>query len=141
MVTSLVFAAVAHPQRSVNASAFLAFSLAWLVVTGCSRSGSKELVGTWRTDVIESEWGSNRITVCYRPNGHFWQSNDFSGGGMLGRQGTYHVRGKTLVRTLQGSTRTEEIAFSVSGNKMHQNLGAEEYNFTRVGTEPSRGTE
>src|SRR5690349_11760502 len=90
--------------RSVRLSAFLVFSLAWLAATSCSRDHSKALVGTWRSDVIKSELGPNQITVCYFADGHFWQSNDFIGGGVLGRQGTYQVRRSTLVRTLQGST-------------------------------------
>jgi hypothetical protein len=125
---------VAQSFCSVRTLTSVSLSVITLVLGGCSGQNHTALVGSWQTDVILSEWGSNRITVTYYADGRFSQSNDFVGGGVLGGQGTYQVRGGTIVRTLQGAT--QEIAFAIAGNTMRQKVGNEDYTLTRIITEP-----
>ena len=105
-----------------------------LVCCGCSSKQEVGLLGTWQTGVIPSEWGSNRITETYFPDGRVIGTNDFVGGKPLGWEGTYSVRGAVIQRTIQGAT--QEIAYRIEGNTMRQKMRDEDYTFTRVITEP-----
>lgn len=104
-----------------------------LVFSSCSGRQADAILGTWQTEVVPSEWGSNRITVTYHADGRMFGTNDFIGG-PLSWHGTYRLRGSVVQRTIEG--RTEEIAYSIAGDTMHMRLGDENYTFTRMITEP-----
>jgi hypothetical protein len=137
------FETPAHPGtadtlllRSVKTIATIAAVISLLVLGGCSANDAERLLGTWQTQVIPSEWGSNRLTMTFFADGRITGTNDLPGHeGVLGWQGTYRVKGSTITRTILG--RTQEIAFRIEGNTMRQKMGDEDYTFTRVITEPS----
>jgi hypothetical protein len=119
---------------SVKTLACITLSVITLIWSGCSGKERSPLVGTWQTDVLDSEWGSNRQTVTYFPDGRCSQSAAFVGAGVLRNQGTYQIRGGTIVRTLHGTT--SEIPFTISGNTLHQKFADNTFTFRRIVPEP-----
>ena len=105
-----------------------------LALSGCSDRHTGSLVGTWQTEVIPSEWGSNRITMTFFADGRVVGTNDFPGEGVLSWQGTYDAHGNLIKRTIEG--RTQEIEYRIDGDTMYQKIGDEDYIFTRTITEP-----
>jgi hypothetical protein len=121
---------------SVKTVTTIASVVSLLVLGGCSANDADRLLGTWQTQVIPSEWGSNRITMTFFADGRITGTNDLPGHeGALGWQGTYRVKGNVITRTILG--RTQEISFRIDGDRMHQKLGDEDYTFTRIITEPN----
>jgi hypothetical protein len=121
-------------KRSVKIIATIATFVVFLVLVGCSGKRADSLLGTWQTDLIPSEWGTNRITVTYFEDGRIAGTNDFPGEGALAWQGTYRVRDSVIERTIDG--RTDEIVYRLEGDTMHQTFGVEGYTFRRNITEP-----
>jgi hypothetical protein len=126
--------AVAELGRSVKTLATIIVLVSLLAFSGCSDRHSDSLVGTWQTELIPSEWGSNRITMTFFADGHLVGTNDFRGEGALSWQGTYSVQGHLIKRTIDG--RTQEVEYRIDGDTMHQKIGDEDYVFTRTITEP-----
>lgn len=131
--TSLA-ARVGEFLRSVKSITTISVLACVLVFSSCSGRQSDAILGTWQTEVVPSEWGTNRIMVTYHADGRMFGTNDFLGGSPLSWHGTYRVRGSIVQRTIEG--RTEEIAYSIAGDTMHMRLGDEDYTFTRMITEP-----
>ena len=96
-----------------------------------------QLLGTWETGIIPSEWGPSKITVTYFPDGRIFGTNQFvEAHSNLGWTGDYFVHDQTLIRTING--RSEEISYRISGDTMKQTFGNETYVFKRKITEQTR---
>jgi len=125
---------VAEPGRSVKTITTIAAVVSLVILGGCSTKDTDRLLGTWQSEVIPSEWGSNRITMTFYADGRITGSNDFPAQGVLGWRGTYRVQGTVIHRAIEG--RTQEIAFRIDGDRLQQKIGDEDYTFTRMITEP-----
>ena len=121
-------------SRSVKTILSILAGVALVSASGCRGNQAAALVGTWRTGLIPSEWGTNRISVTYLQDGRVFGTNDFGEGRTIRWAGTYRVQGQTIERTIQG--RTEEILYRIAGNRMHQKFENEHYTLTRVITQP-----
>src|SRR2546428_13019820 len=95
---------VAHFYHSVKIVLSILISTVVLLVCSCSDRDSSKLLGTWQTDVIQSEWGSNRVTVTYFKDGRIVGTNDFVDDDAIGWSGTYRVRNGIIDRTIAGDT-------------------------------------
>jgi uncharacterized protein (TIGR03066 family) len=112
----------------------IAVLISALVFSGCTDRQADRLLGTWQTQLIPSEWGSNRITMTFLADGRMAGTNAFLEGEALAWHGTYRVQGNVIHRTIE--TRTQEIGFRISGDSMHMTIGNEDYTFRQVMTEP-----
>jgi hypothetical protein len=75
------------------------------------------LLGTWRTNPIESEWGQLIIELKFRPNGVIYQSmlaaepdagNGENNGGMT-TDGTFAVKGNQLAISIRNDTSSQKF--------------------------------
>jgi hypothetical protein len=122
-------------DRSVKTIATIVVLFSVLLLSGCFSEQPNRLIGTWQTELIPSEWGSNQITVSYFSDGRVAGTNDFPGEGALNWEGTFRRRGDVIERTMEGHT--QEFLFRIEGDTMYQKMGDEDYTFRRVFTEPS----
>lgn len=125
---------VADLGRSVKTISTITVVIAALVFGGCVDRQADRLLGTWQTQLIPSEWGSNRITMTFFADGRIAGTNAYFGGEALAWHGTYRVQGSLIHRTVEGGT--QEIGFRIQGDRMHITSGNEAYTFTQVITEP-----
>jgi hypothetical protein len=118
----------------VKAISTIAVVISVLVFSGCSDKQADRLLGTWQSQLIPSEWGSNRITMTFFADGRTAGTNAFLEGTELAWHGSYRVQGSLIHRTIEG--RIQEIRFRIDGDSMHMTIGSEDYTFTQVITEP-----
>jgi len=63
--------------RSVKTISTIAVVISVLVFIGCSEKQADRLLGTWQSQLIPSEWGSNRITMTFFADGRTAGTNAF----------------------------------------------------------------
>jgi len=95
------------------------------------------ILGTWKSDPVDGEWGESSIVMTFTDDGRFIGSVDFTDSGSIPLVGTYKLGDGTLHRTIEG--KTDEIEYHIDGATMHQSIGDENYTFKRQAEQDAAG--
>lgn len=112
--------------------------LALILITSCKKhekiedySQSNELLGSWSTGPIHDDDGPYFIRTEYGPNGkYFYSSTVVSADDDVVYSGTYKVKGKILIRTMNGIT--QEVSFHIKDGILYEYNKDKEYAFKRL---------
>ena len=104
--------------------------ISFVIFSGCAGNTNDIIVGTWKTGLIESEWGPQITTATYSSDGTVEGMVEFpETNGKLDWKGHYYIEDQWMIHDING----DKVKFSVSikGKIMTLKSGKESYIFEK----------
>lgn len=95
--------------------------VAMILLTGCvaerTQPRRSELLGNWKTGIVQTEWGSSVLEVAFTDAGDIeFNLTPAAGGQSVISKGKYHLDGKNLIAEV--FNKGEPVSIWLEGNRL-----------------------